>query len=198
MTFSSVRIEIPAFGFCAGDNSFDPTLPLPLQSLVSDVLYQSFASEIDAICVSTRKNINFAYTVVTGVLVSLILCAIGSIKLPFLLIPVVAFILIALCSVPLACWFSSCVTQQAAEKIKRVCGDYSRRFGTITVHYKEDDRQGKTKSYLELYYGSDSPVTVFAVPLVEAQVIELPSAPMQEELTHAEATKVEMLRIPNA
>ena len=136
MAFSSLRLDIPENG-----GHFERTIPLPLRSLVSNTMYQSFASEIDTLIVSNQNKQTVPLLFMAGCLVGFVLFGVGGFlsvqQFHFNPLIIVGFI-IFIGSPLVGLVMSSSVHRQFADKIKQVCEDYSRKFGTITVHYKEE------------------------------------------------------------
>jgi hypothetical protein len=138
---------------------FQQTMPLPLRAHISETLYRGFAAEMDDICESIQRKKDLANVIMTfgfvGAILGFALFAIG--------IPVGFVIFIGSPLLGMCC--ASCVRSSSSiDEIQQVCEDYSRRFGTVTVHYRVDvfhsDRdsyryQTNSKEYLEFHYPND-------------------------------------------
>jgi hypothetical protein len=161
--YSSLQIDI--------GERFQRTMPLPLRPHIPETLYRGFVAEMDDICESIQwKKI-----------LAKVIKAVGFVggMFGFALFVYVSFLdveqfgpsafivamVIFIGSPLLGMGCASCLRcSSAVGEIQRVCEDYSRRFGTVTVHYRVDafnyrdsdgNYQTSAKEYLEFHYPND-------------------------------------------
>lgn len=179
---------------------FDRTMPLPLRPHVSPALYESFANEMDAICRSTRQQeqywatvwrvgavaVDCALVVLTAWLSLMSLLSLNGLTLLLAVLVYTARRLIGACLSDYSVFGQSSVVDSA----QQVCEDYSRRFGTVTVHYRENvllhtTGRGRCRSScVEFHYPIIVDATAAAdndLPIEAEMVVVLP-APSEAEL----------------